>query len=85
MTFDGSAFAVGYVTLTVPPATPSAAADAYGCPFNASCSVNASVGVLSNDASANLNAVLSANLSAAPSSGSVALAADGSFVYTPAA
>jgi hypothetical protein len=83
MTSDSTSFSAGYVSITVAPATPVATGDAYSCPFNASCSVGAAAGVLANDASANAGAALAASLAAQPSSGSVALAANGSFVYTP--
>jgi hypothetical protein len=59
--------------------------DAYSCPFNASCTVNATAGVLANDSSANVGSSLAATLVSQPAHGSVSLAADGSFVFTPQA
>ena len=80
------------VTITIlgplppPPVAPVAAADTYACPFNATCTVAAGPGVLANDASANAGATLAVVVGSTqqPASGSVALAADGSFVLTPA-
>jgi hypothetical protein len=67
------------------PADPVAVGDAYSCPFNASCSVNATAGVLSNDSSVNVGSSLAATLVSQPAHGSVSLAGDGSFVFTPQA
>ena len=78
--------ATGYVTITSPPGAPAAAADAYACPFNATCAIGAANGsVLANDASPNNGANLSviAGATGAPAHGSVVLAADGTFNYSP--
>jgi hypothetical protein len=82
-TYSG-VYAVGYVKITVPPGVPAAAPDAYACTAGTAYAVGAGAGVLVNDTSPNLNATLTANLTTQPASGSVALAADGSFVFTPA-
>jgi hypothetical protein len=77
------------VTITVAnppdPAAPVAVGDTYPCPFNAPCTANATAGVLANDSSANVGSSLAATLVSQPSSGSVSLANDGSFVFTPQA
>jgi hypothetical protein len=67
------------------PADPVAVGDAYSCPFNTSCTVNATAGVLANDSSTNVGSSLAATLVSQPTHGSVSLAADGSFVFTPEA
>lgn len=85
MTDNSTYHAVGYVTIVIPPGVPLAVADIYTCPFNASCSVNATSGVLANDQSFNLGANLTVITAATqpPSNGSLALDANGSFVFTP--
>jgi hypothetical protein len=85
---DGSQYGIGWVTLTVPPGAPLALPDAYACPFNASCAVLAVAGLLANDSSPNLNAVLAAAPGGAALAlvdcGLLALGADGAFNFTPA-
>lgn len=82
---NSTLYAVGHVTIEIPAAVPIATADAYSCPFNSSCVVNATSGVLVNDHSDNTGATLTVVTSATqqPSNGSVSLASDGSFVFTP--
>ncbi|HWQ90086.1 MAG TPA: Ig-like domain-containing protein, partial [Clostridia bacterium] len=73
------------VTITVAPVNdaPLAVADAYNMTQGTTLSITAA-GVLANDDDADGNA-LTVSLSAAPSNGNLALAADGSFTYTPSA
>ena len=77
--------AVGYVTITLPPGTPTAAADAYTCSYNASCAVTAAAGLLTNDTSPNLGAVKAVNNVTAPpaAAGTLTVGADGAFVFAP--
>jgi subtilisin-like proprotein convertase family protein len=74
--------AVTTAALTVnPPPPPSSAADAYATGYLAPLSVGAP-GVLANDA-LNGAAAMTATLVSPPPRGTVTLAADGSFTYTP--
>ena len=77
--------ATGYVTITSPPGAPAAAADAYNCSFNATCTVAVGAGVLANDATPNAAGALAVAAASAtqPAHGNVTVAADGSFTYTP--
>jgi hypothetical protein len=70
------------VTITTPPGAVVAANDAYACAFEAPCVAD---GLLANDSSPNAGATLSAALAEAPANGTVQLASNGSFVYTPSA
>ena len=75
----------GTVTLVVPHAVPVAGPDVYACPRNAACTVNASVGLLANDASDNLNtnrAVLTGQTGPL-AQGALTLQASGAFTFTP--
>lgn len=74
-----------YVTITIPPATPVATSDAYSCPYNTSCAVGVVNGVLKNDHSDNTGANLTVvtGVTQQPANGSVSLATDGSFTFTP--
>ena len=77
--------AVGWVTITTPPGAVVATDDAYACAFEAPCTGGAADGLLANDSSPNAGATLSAALAEAPANGTIQLASNGSFVYTPAA
>lgn len=78
---DGTACASATVTIDVGNNAPTAAADAMTTPRDQSLAV-AAPGVLANDGDADGDA-LTAVLASGASSGSLALAADGSFTYAP--
>lgn len=90
MISDGvsSEFVIGAVAIHIPrppPVPPTALADAYTCLYNATCVIDAGVGVLANDVYPNPGAalaVLTANTTD-PAVGALALSADGSFTFTP--
>jgi VCBS repeat-containing protein len=71
------------VTITVNPAIqpPTANADSYSTAFNTPLTI-AAAGVLSNDTDPQ-NKSLTATVATQPANGTVSLAADGSFTYTP--
>jgi hypothetical protein len=70
-------------TITVQPAPPVAADDAYSTPLGTALGVNAP-GLLANDADVNGSPLaLQTTPVSGPGNGSVALNADGSFIYTP--
>jgi VCBS repeat-containing protein len=81
---DGSATSNAIVTITVNNTSPIALGDSYSAAKNTSLTIAAAAGVLANDADANGDS-LTAALVTAPAHGIVALNANGSFVYTPAA
>lgn len=85
MTDTSNFSSVAYVTITIPPATPIATDDAYCCPYNATLTVGAANGMLKNDLSDNAGANLTVVTAATqqPANGSVSLAPDGSFTFTP--
>lgn len=64
---------------------PVAQADTYAVGYNLPLSVSAANGVLANDTDANPGTVLTAETTpvSGPSNGTLSLAADGSFTYTP--
>ena len=74
---------VATVTVTVADQPPTAANDSYSTPFNTPLVV-AAPGVLGNDTN-NGGGAMSAAVATSPSSGVLALNADGSFTYTPSA
>ncbi len=80
---DGSAASNAIVTITINNTSPTALGDSYSAAKNTSLTI-AAAGVLANDADANGDS-LTAALVTAPGHGIVALNANGSFVYTPAA
>jgi VCBS repeat-containing protein len=71
------------VTIDVTDAAPVAVADAYTVDKNASISVGAGTGVLANDTDPDAGETLTASVVSGPTDGSVTLAPDGSFDYTP--
>ncbi|HEY0548458.1 MAG TPA: Ig-like domain-containing protein [Verrucomicrobiae bacterium] len=81
---DGSAASNAIVTITINNTSPTALGDSYSAAKNSSLTIAAAAGVLMNDADANGDS-LTAALVTAPTHGIVALNANGSFVYTPAA
>ncbi|HVO31962.1 MAG TPA: cadherin-like domain-containing protein, partial [bacterium] len=84
--FDGALFSgVVTVSITVSPVddAPVAAADSYLTLEDTPLSVPAGFGLLTNDSDID-SPSLTAVLATAPAHGTVALAADGSFTYTPA-
>ncbi len=81
---DGTATSNASVTITVNNTTPTAQGESYAVVKNTALSIAANAGVLVNDADANGDS-LTAALVTAPAHGIVALNANGSFVYTPAA
>jgi hypothetical protein len=81
-----SSAAIVTLTIAAPPATnrpPSASGDAYQVAYNQTLSV-AAPGVLANDSDADGDA-LRVFLASSPTKGSVSLATNGSFVFTPQA
>jgi VCBS repeat-containing protein len=85
--FDGTAWsAAATVTIIVPPPNeaPVALGDAYTVAEDGMLTVAAAQGVLTNDTDPDGGA-LTARLLSGPANGSLAFAADGSFVYRPAA
>ena len=62
---------------------PVGVADVYTTPFETALVVNAATGVLANDTNTEVGETLTARLLTAPSHGTVVLASDGSFTYTP--
>ena len=76
-----TATAVVTITITAVPDPPAAASDAYVTPQGTAL-VQAAPGVLANDADSGAGA-LTATPVAGPANGSLSLAADGSFTYTP--
>jgi hypothetical protein len=81
--WDGTAFsAPAEVRMHVPNSPPAAQADAYSTSEDTQLVVPAASGVLANDTDPE-SQPLSASLMTAPLRGSLSLAADGSFVYTP--
>ena len=76
----------GTVTLVVPHALPVAGPDSYECPWNATCAVNATAGLLANDASSNLgtNLTVLADQTTPPAEGALQLQCDGAFTFAPA-
>lgn len=78
-------YATGTITLTTAPAAPAAADDVYGCLAGAPCARGAAEGLLANDGSANAGAApaVDSGATAQPAEGALALAANGSFVFTP--
>lgn len=79
---DGAGTATATVTLTIANDPPTAVDDAYAALVNVPLTVGSAAGVLANDTDPNSEA-LTASVVTGPSSGSLALQADGSFVYTP--
>lgn len=79
---DGSAASNALVTISISNTAPVASDDSAGGPHDADVVV-AAPGVLGNDTDANGDG-LTATLDSGPTSGSVSLASDGSYVYTPA-
>ena len=77
---DHGLIAVQAIAIGVPPTTSN---DAYSSPFNTPLTI-AAPGVLANDAS-NGGGAMTATLVTAPTSGTLALNANGGFMYTPAA
>ncbi len=70
--------------ITVTSRAPEAALDAYACDEDSTLEIPAASGVLANDRAPDGGA-MAAELASAPAHGTVTLAADGSFVYRPAA
>lgn len=81
---DGQDGEVATVDLTVnnPNTAPTPADDVYEVDENGSLSIDATAGLLSNDADPD-GSPLTAQIRTRPSSGTVTIAEDGSFVYTP--
>ncbi|MDI6844046.1 MAG: Ig-like domain-containing protein [Anaerosomatales bacterium] len=81
---DGSLSATATVTITVAPVNdaPQAAADAYMVSYNVTTTIDAAEGVLANDSDPDGDS-LAATLTAGPSHGTIELAPDGGFAYTP--
>src|SRR5207253_311309 len=75
------------VTITVDalPDAPVAADDSFGAVEDTLLAIDAANGVLANDGDPDAGATLTATVSSDVSHGTLALAADGSFTYTPAA
>lgn len=73
------------VTLRFPNGPPTGQTDTYQLPHGRPFSVTADNGVLANDSDSEPSEELSAELVDGPAHGSLALAPDGSFVYTPIA
>jgi VCBS repeat-containing protein len=71
------------VTITVTNQAPTAIDDAYVGGKNQTLTVPAGSGVLANDSDPDVGHTLTAVLASAPASGTVTLAADGSFTYAP--
>ncbi len=69
---------------TAPGAAPVAADDAYAVAEDGTLTVGAAQGVLANDSDAD-GGTLTASVAAGPAHGTLSLAANGSFVYTPEA
>jgi hypothetical protein len=74
------------VTITVAPVNdvPVALEDAYSTAEDVALVVNAAAGVLGNDTDADVGATLTATVVTPPATGTLTVAADGSFTYTPA-
>ena len=83
---DGSLESEATVTITVNPflGAPDVSDDAYSTGEDLALTVDASLGVLGNDIDA-AGGTLTATLVTGPANGTLALNADGSFTYTPAA
>jgi len=81
---DTSAPQTFTITITAVNDAPAALPDSYSVREDGTLTVPAATGVLANDTDID-DATLTATLLAGPAHGSVSLAADGSFVYTPAA
>jgi VCBS repeat-containing protein len=82
---DGAAdsnVATATITVNAVNDAPAANNDAYTTDFNTTLTVNAALGVLSNDTDADGN-VLTAILETSTSNGTLTFNADGSFTYTP--
>ncbi|MGI0485065.1 beta strand repeat-containing protein [Pantanalinema rosaneae CENA516] len=81
---DGSASSTATVNLTVVNNTPPVAnPDNYSAVVNIPLTIDVLNGVLANDTDAEAVSPLTASVVTGPASGSLTLAADGSFVYTP--
>ena len=74
---------IGTVAITVANIAPNAAGDTYSVKQDTPLKVDADKGVLANDLDAEGDAFVVTDLAAEPAHGSVKIAADGSFVYTP--
>ncbi len=78
----GAQKVTGTIAFNFKNVAPVAVDDTYNAAENGTLTVTASAGLLSNDRDANQNA-LTAVLVTGPANGTLALAADGSFTYTP--
>jgi len=81
--------AIGYAFITVQPGVPTAVPHSYACNSDAApCVYAANIGLLTNATTPNANGSLAVVVNAVQQpavSGSVAVVANGSFTFTPAA